>query len=117
AVAARMDGAAGWAWEAFHYADHPAVQRLLDVVRSGEIGEIREVDVHMDMPAPAPSDPRWSFDLAGGALMDLGCYALHGLLLLGDAVGASLELISAEADPWTGDERVDATVRARLALG
>ncbi|MFT4233006.1 MAG: Gfo/Idh/MocA family oxidoreductase [Leucobacter sp.] len=117
AVAARMDGAAGWAWEAFHYADHPAVHRLVEIVRSGEIGEIRSADVRMDMPAPPASDPRWSYDLAGGALMDVGCYALHALLLLGDALGERPELISAEADPYAGDARVDATVRARLMLG
>lgn len=116
AVAERLESSRGWAWEAFHYADHPAVHRLIEVVRSGEVGEIREVDVHMDMPAPAPSDPRWRFDLAGGAVMDVGCYALHGLLLLGDAVGAPLELLSAEADPSERDDRVDATVRARLTL-
>jgi predicted dehydrogenase len=29
------------------------------------------------MPEPQPDDPRWSLDMAGGALMDLGCYALH----------------------------------------
>ncbi|QBE49018.1 Gfo/Idh/MocA family protein [Leucobacter triazinivorans] len=116
-VAARLESARGWAWEAFHYADHPAVHRLIDLVRRGEIGEIREVDVHMDMPSPSASDPRWNFDLAGGTMMDLGCYALNGLLLLGDAVGAPVELVSAEVDPYEGDARVDATVRARLALG
>ncbi|RGE20721.1 Gfo/Idh/MocA family protein [Leucobacter sp. wl10] len=117
AVASRLESSRGWAWEAFHYADHPAVHRLIEVVRSGEIGELRGIDVHMDMPAPPASDPRWSFDLAGGAMMDLGCYALNGLLLLGEALGEPVELISAEADPYEGDGRVDATVRARLRLG
>ena len=27
------------------------------------------------MPAPPDTDPRWQFELAGGALMDLGCYS------------------------------------------
>ncbi|WP_449282180.1 Gfo/Idh/MocA family protein [Leucobacter sp.] len=116
-VAERLGSARGWAWEAFHYADHPAVHRLIELVRSGEVGEIREVDVRMEMPAPSASDPRWSFDLAGGAMMDLGCYALHGLLLLGDAVGAPLELRSARIEPSAGDPRVDAAAAARLALG
>ena len=31
----------------------------------------------MGMPEPGAGDPRWSLDLAGGALMDLGCYGLH----------------------------------------
>ncbi|MEJ6488717.1 Gfo/Idh/MocA family oxidoreductase [Leucobacter sp. USCH14] len=123
-VAARLELSRGWAWEAFHYADHPGVHRLIGIVREGAIGEIRGIDVHMDMPAPDPGDPRWSFDLAGGALMDLGCYALHALLLLGDELAGSalpaeapLALESARAEPYEGDARVDATVVAGLDLG
>ena len=123
-VAARLEHSRGWAWEAFHYADHPGVHRLIGLVREGVIGEVRGIDVHMDMPAPDPSDPRWSFDLAGGALMDLGCYALHALLLIGDELAgsvlpkdASLALESARAEPSEGDARVDATVVAALDLG
>ena len=123
-VAAALDRAPGWAWEAFHYADHPALHRLVDVVRAGGIGEVRSIDVHMDMPAPRADDPRWSFELAGGALMDLGCYALHALLLLGDELAGSAlpdvatpELVSALAQPWVHDERVDARVVAELVLG
>ena len=37
----------------------------------------------MAMPAPDDDDPRWSFDMAGGALMDLGCYGLHVMRTLG----------------------------------
>lgn len=125
AVASRLASSSGWAWEAFHYADHPAVQRLVDLVRHGDagaglsegIGELREVEVRMHMPAPPASDPRRSFELAGGTMMDLGCYALNALLLLGDAVGAPVELETAEAEPYAGDERVDAAVDARLTLG
>lgn len=117
AVAARLEGSAGWAWEAFHYADHPLMERLVEVVSSGEIGDLREVQVNMCMPAPAASDPRWSFDLAGGALMDVGCYAINGLLMLGDALGLPLSLRSADADVVEAEPRIDETVRARFDLG
>ncbi len=40
----------------------------------------------MAMPAPDDSDPRWSLELAGGALMDLGCYGLHVMRRLGPSV-------------------------------
>lgn len=116
-VAERLESSSGWVWEAFHYADHPAVQRFIEVVRSGEIGALRSVDVHMNMPTPDADDPRWNFDLAGGAVMDVGCYALHGLLLLGDALGAPVELRSAHAEPYEGDPRVDARMTAELGLG
>ena len=137
-VASRLGRAPGWAWEAFHYADHPGMQRLIEVARSGEIGRITGIDVHMDMPAPDAGDPRWSFDLAGGALMDLGCYAINALLLLGERLGArlgedpgedpaaepgaaaepaGLTLTSAQAEPAAADPRVDAAVVASLDLG
>ncbi|WP_241487972.1 Gfo/Idh/MocA family protein [Leucobacter japonicus] len=128
-VAARLEHSTGWAWEAFHYADHPGVHRLIDLVRSGAIGEVRAIDVHMEMPDPGADDPRWNFDLAGGTLMDLGCYAIHALLLLGDAVGddapggaglpagAELTLETAHVQPYAPDARLDATVVAELRLG
>lgn len=117
ALAVTTEPAAGWAWEAFHYADHPLMSRLIEVALSGEIGEVSEVRVTMAMPAPPATDPRWNFDLAGGALMDLGCYAINGLLVLGEALDAPLELISAEADPYGADARLDAVVRAEFAFG
>lgn len=117
AVVARMEHAEGWAWEAFHYADHPAIGRVLDLIRSGELGELREIEVHMQMPDPGAADPRCNFDLAGGAMMDVGCYAINVLLLLGEALGREVELLWAEADPYVGDARIDATVRGRLSLG
>ncbi|UOQ56945.1 Gfo/Idh/MocA family oxidoreductase [Leucobacter allii] len=120
-VAARLEAAEGWAWEAFHYADHPALARLIAIVRDGGIGRLRQIEVRMEMPAPPASDPRWSFDLAGGAMMDLGCYALNVLLLLGEELGADPtpaipQLRSARAVPYAPDPRVDATVEAELSL-
>ncbi|BBX08812.1 oxidoreductase [Mycolicibacterium aichiense] len=69
--------------EGFHYLFHPVTQRMFELAANGELGEIRHVEVRMAMPAPAPDDPRWSLDLAGGALMDLGCYGLHIMRQLG----------------------------------
>ncbi|QZY50767.1 Gfo/Idh/MocA family protein [Leucobacter tenebrionis] len=116
-VAAELERSPGWAWEAFHYADHPLMSRLIEVVRSGEIGEVRELRVNMLMPPPPASDPRWNFDLAGGTMMDLGCYAINGLLLLGASLGLPLELRSAESTPYGPDPRLDATVHAEFVLG
>lgn len=115
-VAARLDAAPGWAWEAFHYADHPLLARVLEIVRSGELGALREVRLHMLMPDPGTADPRWSFDLAGGAVMDLGCYSIHALLTLADELGAEPVLRAARATGAAADVRVDATLDAELEL-
>ena len=58
--------------EGFHYLFHPVTKRLHEVLAAGELGELRAVEVDTIMPAPADDDPRWSYDLAGGALMDVG---------------------------------------------
>jgi predicted dehydrogenase len=116
-VAKCLETSKGWAWEAFHYADHPLIARMLELLQTGEIGELREITVHMRMPDPGASDPRWNFDLAGGTMMDLGCYALHALLTTGAATGQRLTLDSATATSYAGDARVDASVVAELTLG
>ncbi len=54
------------------------------------------------MPAPEDDDPRWSLELAGGALMDLGCYGLHVMRRLGhpSIVRAHAEQRSPGVDAW-----------------
>jgi predicted dehydrogenase len=69
--------------EGFHYLFHPVTQRMFELATDGELGEVRHVEVRMAMPAPETGDPRWSLELAGGALMDLGCYGLHIMRQLG----------------------------------
>ena len=61
--------------EGFHYFYHPVTRRLRELLDSGELGELRAVEIDMFMPAPDDGDPRWSYELAGGVLMDLGCYS------------------------------------------
>jgi predicted dehydrogenase len=69
--------------EGFHYFFHPVTQRAFELAVDGALGEITHVEVRMAMPAPADGDPRWSLEMAGGALMDLGCYGLHIMRSLG----------------------------------
>lgn len=69
--------------EGFHYLFHPVTRRAFELAGDGTIGEMHHVEVRMAMPAPDPSDPRWSFEMAGGSLMDLGCYGLHIMRRLG----------------------------------
>ena len=48
----------------------------------------------MCFPLPLFNDIRYQLDLAGGALMDVGCYTIHQLRTL---AGAEPEVVSAEA--------------------
>ncbi|MET0450152.1 MAG: Gfo/Idh/MocA family oxidoreductase [Aeromicrobium sp.] len=110
-VARQSDGVV---MEAFHYAMHPVMQRVLEIVASGEIGEVRHIGSTMVIPAPADDDLRWSFELAGGAMMDLGCYSLHAMRLLGAAAGGEPVVRSAIGGERTGHPGVDEWIRAEL---
>ena len=63
--------------EGFHYYYHPVFQRMLALVKAGEIGEVTKVESALLIPMPQTNDLRLQFSLAGGSLMDVGCYALH----------------------------------------
>jgi len=69
--------------EAFHYRYHPLMRRVLDLIADGAIGTIRHVRAELSFPLPRFNDIRYRLDLAGGALMDAGCYAVHCVRQLG----------------------------------
>jgi predicted dehydrogenase len=94
--------------EAFHYPYHPLFERVGSLIESGAIGEVRHIDAPLLMPDPGADDPRWVFGLAGGATMDLGCYSISCLALLGQRVcGGSLSVSSAVAKVRDGHPGVD----------
>ncbi|WCE00973.1 Gfo/Idh/MocA family oxidoreductase [Streptomyces sp. HUAS 31] len=100
--------------EAFHYLFHPVTRRLHEIVESGELGELRRVETLVAIPAPGDSDPRWSLSLAGGALMDLGCYSLHAVRMLAPWAGGAPRLVSARGGQRTGAPGVDEWLDADL---
>ena len=88
------------------------MRRVHELLDSGELGDLRAVEAHITMPAPPPDDPRWSFELAGGAVMDLGCYGLHAHRSLAPWGGGEPRVVGAR-----GTERypgVDEWVEADL---
>ncbi len=101
--------------EGFHYLHHPVNSRLRDLVTSGELGQIRRVDLTLSTPSPPGTDPRWSWELAGGATMDLGCYVLHAARQLGTWIGTPPELAHAAATLRSRD--VDASMQVELLYG
>jgi predicted dehydrogenase len=95
--------------EAFHYRFHGLMRDAVALVSSGAIGTPVRASASVEYPIPhRPGEPRWCAEHGGGAMMDLGCYALHALrtLLRGEP-----EILSA-ASRWLGD--VDVATEARL---
>ncbi len=68
--------------EAFHYQFHPLARRLVEIVRSGELGNVTNIDVAFSAPLWRKGDIRYQLGLAGGATMDMGCYPISLLRLL-----------------------------------
>jgi predicted dehydrogenase len=106
--------------EAMHYRYHPLIQRLRELVT--ELGPVQHLQCWTSFVITDPDDIRYDYDLAGGALMDGGCYAVDCLRLLG---GGEPSVSGALADPWpssrgdSGDcgKVADRATAVRLAFG
>lgn len=109
--------------EAFHYRYHPLSARIEEIIHGdrgsgaraggGELGAIREIEVSTCVPLPLMSDIRFQYDLAGGATMDIGCYALSALRFLG---GEAPRVVAAAAKTLPRDRRIDRAMRAELVF-
>jgi predicted dehydrogenase len=95
--------------EAFHYRYHPMALRTEQIIASGVIGKLQRVEAALCFPLPKFSDIRYNYPLAGGALMDAGCYAVHMVRTFG---GSTPEVISAQAK--LRDPRIDRAMTAQL---
>jgi predicted dehydrogenase len=94
--------------EAFMYRFHPRTERAVDVVER-ELGTVRSVDAAFSFHLDDDEDIRLDPSLAGGSVMDVGCYAVNAArLFLGEP-----ETVSAR----TADDRnagVDTSMAAAL---
>ena len=75
--------------EAFAFRCHPQTRVLMELIRAGEIGEIRSVVAAFGYDAgSAPTNYLLRRDLAGGSILDVGCYTVAlTRQLAGAAVG------------------------------
>ncbi len=62
--------------EGFMYRFHPLWQHIRNVVRTNQIGRIQYIHTSFSYNNPDPSNIRNQPELGGGALMDIGCYAI-----------------------------------------
>ena len=94
--------------EAFHWRFHPQAERAVELVSEGAVGEVTHVEAAMVFPSMhGPDDIRYRYDLAGGALMDTGSYALSNLRAFGE-----FDVVQAEAEEMAPD--VDRRTTAEL---
>lgn len=61
--------------EAFMYRCHPQTLKAIELIKSGAIGDVRHVTANFGFNAPFnPTGRLFASDLAGGGIMDVGCY-------------------------------------------
>ena len=78
--------------EAFMYRCHPQTQRIIDIVRSGVLGDLSLIEASFCYDAgPKHLDPNnraYAQELGGGAVLDVGCYPMSfARLIAGAAIG------------------------------
>lgn len=75
--------------EAFMYRCHPQTAKVLEIVRTGVLGEIKLVQAAFGFNAPfSPESRLWANAAGGGGILDVGCYPVSfSRLIAGAAIG------------------------------
>ena len=103
--------------EALMYRCHPQIQRLLEIIRSGEIGDVVHIEASFGFAAEFdPSSRLYDRSLGGGAILDVGGYpASLSRLVAGAAVGKPFDNPNTlSAIGHMGKSDVDETAHALL---
>ena len=88
--------------EAFMWRHHPQTARLRSLLDDGAVGDVRLVRACFSFVLAGDVDVRLDPALDGGALMDVGCYAVSGVRFV-----AGGEPLSVAAETVTGPSGVD----------
>ncbi|WEK48551.1 MAG: aldo/keto reductase [Candidatus Kaistia colombiensis] len=109
-----------FAAEAFMYRVHPQTKRLYDLVASGAIGEVRAIKSSFGfaMPGFDPAHRLYANDLAGGGILDVGCYPVSMTRLIAGAASGKpfLDPIQVQGSAHLGKSGVDEWAAAILTF-
>jgi len=94
AVAAVADTSGLVVMEAFHYRYHPLADLMVSLVQEEAMGRVEHIEARAIVPYFKPHDIRFDLSLAGGSLMDIGCYSVHQVRTV---AGAEPTVVSATA--------------------
>lgn len=71
--------------EAFMVRFHPQWSRAREIIRSGELGDIRAINAVFTYFNADPANVRNQADIGGGGIMDIGCYPITAARFLFEA--------------------------------
>ena len=108
-VALAADAAQRVVMEAFHYRYHPLADLVVALVREEAVGRVQHIEARAIVPYFKPRDIRFDRSLAGGSLMDIGCYAVHQIRTVAGAEPTVVSATAKEKSPG-----IDRWIRAHL---
>jgi predicted dehydrogenase len=97
--------------EAMHVRYHAMSDRLREIMASGVVGDVRHIETAACFIIGNKNDIRWQYEMGGGALMDLGVYAVSTMRLL-----AGEEPTVTQCTIKVGTPRCDRWMEAQLAF-
>lgn len=109
--------------ENYMFAFHRQLEEIADIVRGGELGDVRLYRIAFGFPRRARNDFRYNKALGGGALLDCGGYTLKlATMLLGDTARIATSRLNYmdgfEVDIFGSATMVnDAGLAAQLSFG
>jgi predicted dehydrogenase len=110
AEAEAVMAAGGFVMEAFMYRSHPQTTALVELLRSGVIGDVRRIDAvhsfHDPVRSEDPAGRILAAALGGGGILDVGCYCVSGAALV---ASTALGIAAAEPVALHGSGRLAAT--------
>ncbi len=97
--------------EAFMYRSHPQTQAVLAAISRGDIGPLRHIRTSFCyLTRKIAGNVRFESDLAGGALLDIGCYCVDLSCLLAGSAPTSVQAVG-RIHPAGVDEQVSAVLK------
>jgi predicted dehydrogenase len=100
--------------DGFMWPHHPRTAHVKRFLLDGGLGDVRRVTAAFSFPLPPdPKNIRLCTDLAGGSLLDVGCYPIYAIRW---AFGAEPVRVFAKARYFQGDG-VDVEMNGLLVLG
>lgn len=105
-------------WEAFVFPFRQQTHRLEELIASGMIGEVREVQSNFHFSLQHRENIRLRPELGGGALYDVGCYPIRlGTLVFGASANAAVAVARWTADGVDDEMQALYTYPGALRLG
>ena len=107
--------------EAFMYRCHPQMAKAVDLIVSGELGDIGLIEASFAFSSTVNPESRlWDSALGGGGILDVGCYAASGARLMAGAAAGNRfadDPVEVAGAGRLGSTGVDEVAVAQLVFG